>query len=87
MAEVIVDGIRYLPMKRKTTREQRPLSVLLYEARTAKRESLDEAARRIGTSKAHLWEMEQGANPRLDMLQRLLTYFGIHYDEIAKAKP
>lgn len=85
MAEVVVDGVRYLPMKRKTTRERRPLSVLLLEARKVKRESLDEAARRIGTSKTHLWSMERGdTNPSLDMLQRLLAYYGIHFDEIAK---
>ena len=87
MSEVIVDGIRYLPMKRKTTRSRRPLSVLLVDARKVRRESLAEAARRIGTTKTHLWALEKGSasNPSLDLLQRLLNYYGIHFDEIAKS--
>lgn len=86
MSEVIVDGIRYLPMKRKTTRARRRLGVLLIDARKVRRESLAEAARRIGTTTTHLLALEKGAssNPCLGLLQRLLEYYGIHFDEIAK---
>ena len=86
MSEVVVDGVRYLPIKRKTTRDQRPLCDLLLDARKTKRESLEEAARRIGTTKSHLWRLEKNraCNPTLGLLQKLLSYYGIHYDEIAK---
>jgi len=90
MSEVVVDGVRYLPMKRKTTRERRPLAVLLKDARKIRRDSLDQAVRLIGgVTKTHLWELECGrsANPSLRLLQRLLEYYGIHFDEIAKVKP
>jgi transcriptional regulator with XRE-family HTH domain len=84
MSEVIVDGIRYLPMKRKTTRDKRPLCKLLIDARATRRESLQEASRRIGTTKTHLWCLENGHadNPSLKLLQKLLEYYGIHFDEI-----
>lgn len=87
MPEVIVDGVRYLPMKRKTTKHQRPLSELIKDAREVKRESLEEAARHIGIVKPYLWELEQGTSqPTLPVLQKLLYHFGIEFNEIAEAK-
>lgn len=87
MSEVIVDGIRYLP-HRPHLRKRRPLPELLIEARQVKAESLELAAHNIGTTKTHLWTMEGGnCNPTLDLLQRLLDYYGIDYDEIARLKP
>lgn len=88
MSDVVVNGIRYLPMKRKTTRNTRALSLLLVEARKVRRESLAEAARRIGTTKTHLWELEKGRanNPTLFLLKKLLDYYCIHFDEIKVAK-
>lgn len=82
MSEVIVDGIRYIPA-RKIGKMPVVFSKLISDARAAKGESLEFAANNIGTSKAHLWTLEQGeAMPRLDMLQSILRYYGIDYDEI-----
>jgi transcriptional regulator with XRE-family HTH domain len=87
VSEVIVDGVRYLPPRRKT-RKRRPLPQLLFDARSAKAESLETAAANMGTTKAHLWTMEQGeCNPTLHLLQRMLDYYGIDYDEIERADP
>lgn len=83
MSEVVVDGIRYIPA-RKHGKMLRVFSELIYEARKAKGESLEFAAQNIGTVKAHLWTLEQGETmPRLDMLQKILRYYGIDYNEIA----
>ena len=61
MSKVIVDGIRYLPMKRPTTIEPRPLNALLIDARKVRRDSLAGASRRIGMTKTHLWCLEKDA--------------------------
>ena len=88
MSEVIVDGVRYIPVRHRI-RKKRPLPDLLAEARQSRAESLDKAAQNIGTTKTHLWTMEGGGqcNPSLDLLQRLLDYYGIDFDEIAKVTP
>jgi transcriptional regulator with XRE-family HTH domain len=86
VSEVIVDGVRYLPVRTKA-RKRRPLPALLIEARKSKGESLEQAAGNVGTTKTHLWTMEGGnCNPTFDLLQRLLDYYGIDYDEIEKAR-
>lgn len=41
--------------------------------------SLEEAAKRIGITKSHLWEFEQGhsRNPTLSMIEGLATGYGV----------
>ena len=41
--------------------------------------SLDEAAKRIGITKSHLWDFEQGnsRNPTLKMIEGLATGYGV----------
>jgi transcriptional regulator with XRE-family HTH domain len=47
-------------------------------------ETLEEAAKAIGTTKSRIWELEHGDTmPRLPMLQKILKHYGLRFDEIA----
>ena len=82
MSEVYVDGIRYLPAHTHSG-PTKPFGLLITEARERKSETLQEAANNIGTSKSHLWTMENGGCfPRLYMLQNVLNYYGILFEDI-----
>lgn len=83
--EVMIDGVRYLPERTKAKKKM-PFHKLIAAARETKRETLEEAANGIGTTKAHLWALERGdSNPRLPMIQNALRYYGLSFDEIADA--
>lgn len=51
----------------------------LKELRLKKRESLQQVADNIGSSKAHIWELEsnRSKNPSLDLLQKLAGHFNV----------
>ena len=81
--EVMIDGVRYLPERTKA-KKKKPFHKLIAEAREMKRETLDEAAQGIGTTKSHLWTLERGdSSPRLPMIQNALRYYGLSFDEIS----
>lgn len=81
--EVIIDGIRYVPVREEET-TKKPFHELILEARKHKRESLEEASKNIGTVKSHLWELEKArCVPNLILLQAIVRYYGIKFDDIA----
>ena len=81
--EVIIDGIRYIPVREEAT-TKKPFHELILEARKHKRESLEEASKNIGTVKSHLWELEKArCVPNLILLQTIERYYGIKFDDIA----
>jgi len=83
--EVLIGGERYVP---EAVGEllQAPLSELLREARILRCESLEAAAAAIGTTKSHLWELENSrCEPRLSLLQKLLRYYGLSFEQIAES--
>lgn len=83
MSEIIIDGTRYLP-ERPVTAKQLPFNVLIGIARRYKNETLEQAALGIGTTKSNLHALEHGRSvPRLPLLQRILSYYGIAFDQIA----
>lgn len=82
--EVFIDGIRYLPESQKSE-TPRQFHELIVSARELKQETIEEAARNIGTTKSNLWELENGRQvPRLPTVQKVLKYYGISFDEIAE---
>ena len=86
MAEVVVDGVRYVPERKRHTKP-RPFCELMKEARKAKRESLEDVANAVGSAKAYIWELERGSSqPTLPLLQRILRHLNIDFDEIATRK-
>jgi len=50
----------------------------LRKLRTAKRETLEELATAIGSSKAYIWQLEnkKNAKPSAEMLLKIANYFG-----------
>ena len=83
MSEVYIDGIRYLPQRDKAS-IQVPFDELILYTRRLKNETLQQAADGIGTTKSHLWTLENGGSmPRLPMLSKVLKYYGLSFDEIA----
>jgi transcriptional regulator with XRE-family HTH domain len=81
---VVIDGTRYIA-ERPQRLDRRPLAALVAEARAANGQSLEQAARAIGSTKSHMLAIERGTAPRLPMLQKLLRHYGILFDEIADA--
>lgn len=80
--EVIIDGIRYVPVREETT-IKKPFHELIREARKHKRESLEEASKNIGTVKSHLWELEKArCVPNLLLLQAIVRYYSIKFEDI-----
>lgn len=55
------------------------LGARLRELRTKAGESLQQVADAIGSSKAHIWELEIGKNknPSMDSLNKLATHFNV----------
>ena len=81
--EVIIDGIRYVPVREETT-TKKPFHELIREARKHKRESLEESSKNIGTVKIHLWELEMArCVPNLILLQAIVRYYSIRFEDIA----
>jgi transcriptional regulator with XRE-family HTH domain len=83
--EILIDGIRYLPEK-VATENVAPFNVLIATARARKCETLDEASGNMGIAKSQLWSMEKGeTEPKLKMLQKVLRYYGLTFEQISDA--
>lgn len=84
MTKVYIDGVRYVPQKPALIKKTTELHELIFSARERLNETLEDAAESIGTTKSHLWTIENGgAMPRLPMLQKILRHFDIDFYEIA----
>ncbi len=83
MMRVIINGERYLP-EALTELGMCPFHELISAARYLNDETLDEAAKGIGTTKSHLWTMEKGGSqPGLPILQKILRYYNFKFEDIA----
>lgn len=80
--EVLINGVRFVPLSpQKAGQEQ--FGQLIKNARRAKQETLEQAACGIGTTKSHLWGMEKGkSEPGLEMLSKVLRYYGLRFEQI-----
>lgn len=84
---VEINGERYVPAANARLKRQ-PFAELITKAREQARESLDEAAEAIGTSKSYVWEMEAGrSQPTLGLLQIILRHYGLAFEQIAPEAP
>jgi transcriptional regulator with XRE-family HTH domain len=65
------------------------LATKLKELRVRDRRSLQHVADAIGTSKTHIWDMEQGnaANPTRELLTKLAGYFRVSVSELVGEDP
>jgi transcriptional regulator with XRE-family HTH domain len=65
------------------------LASKLKELRVRDRRSLQQVADAIGTSKTHIWDMEQGnsANPTRELLTKLATYFRVSVSDLVGENP
>lgn len=80
--EIFIDGVRYLPEPMPTNKAF-SFSEAIARARENKKETLAEASRNIGIAKSQLWSMEKGeTEPKLLMLKKVLTYYGLSFDSI-----
>ena len=67
----------------KQVKDALEFHILIKEERLKNRKTLDDAADKIGISKSHLWSIEQGGTePRLRMLQKILMYYGLKFEQI-----
>ena len=83
MMDVIINGVKFIP-RRLPKNKKIPFHILIKAAREENMETMDEAAKAIGTTKSRIWELEQGNTvPRLPMLQKILNHYGFRFDEIA----
>lgn len=84
MGKVLIDGVQYVPAPVCKLKPQQ-FSALIRTAREIRKETLSEAADAVGTSKSYLWELERGtSSPTLGLLQKLLTHYGIRFEQIAE---
>ena len=80
--EIFIDGVRYLP-EPKQTNKTFSFSEAISRARENKKETLAEVSGNIGIAKSQLWSMEKGdTEPKLLMLKKVLTYYGLSFDSI-----
>lgn len=65
------------------------LSAKLKELRMARRQSLQQVADGVKTSKTHIWDMEQGnsANPSRELLERLADHFRVSVSDLVGENP
>lgn len=61
----------------------------LKELRMRNRQSLQQVADGVGTSKTHVWDMEQGnsANPSRELLQKIASHFRVSVSELVGEDP
>ena len=84
--DVRLNGVRYIP-ERAANHSCLKLCALMVSARELTGETLEESAKAIGTTKSHLWTLENdGGMPRLPMLQKILRHYGIAFDEIMEVE-
>lgn len=65
------------------------LATKLKELRVRNSRSLQQVADGVGTSKTHIWDLEQGnsANPGRDLLQKFAGYFRVSVSELVGEDP
>jgi transcriptional regulator with XRE-family HTH domain len=65
------------------------LATKLKELRIRDRRSLQQVANAIGTSKTHIWDMEQGnsANPTRELLTKLADHFRVSVSDLVGENP
>jgi transcriptional regulator with XRE-family HTH domain len=65
------------------------LATKLKELRMRNRQSLQQVADGVGTSKTHVWDMEQGnsANPSRELLQKIASHFRVSVSELVGEDP
>lgn len=65
------------------------LATKLRDLRARSRQSLQQVADGVRTSKTHIWDLEQGnaANPSRELLERLATHFRISVSELLEEEP
>lgn len=65
------------------------LATKLKELRMARRQSLQQVADGVKTSKTHIWDMEQGnsANPSRELLERLAAHFRVSVSDLVGENP
>ena len=65
------------------------LAIKLKELRIRHRQSLQQVADGVGTSKTHVWDMEQGnsANPSRELLVKLADHFRVSVSELVGEDP
>jgi transcriptional regulator with XRE-family HTH domain len=81
--EILIDGIRYLP-EIQAKNGVAAFNVLISVAREYKQETLEQAANNMNIAKSQLWSMEKGeTEPKLKMLQKVLRYYGIPFEQIS----
>lgn len=63
---------------------QKKLGNILNEARTARGWSLVEAGEKLGISKSQVHNLEQGyiARPKMELLEKIASVYGLPYDEV-----
>lgn len=61
----------------------------LKELRVQHKQSLQDVADAVGSSKAHIWEIERGGskNPSMDLLTRLATHFRVSVSNLVGEVP
>lgn len=80
--EILINNMRYVPEK-TTLQTKTEFNILILNARKLKYETLDEASGNMGIAKSQLWSMEKGeTEPKLKMLQKVLKYYGLTFEEI-----
>lgn len=65
------------------------LATKLKELRSRNGQSLQKVADGVGTSKTHIWDLEQGNsdNPSRELIGRLAAYFRISVSELLEEDP
>lgn len=76
---VTINGIEYVPrLNLKAPAELGTLGAALKTVRKAQKLSLDEAAKRVGCTKSHLWTLENdGSEPGLRLAYRIAEAYGV----------
>lgn len=66
-----------------------PLKDRLRELREEQRLSLQDVADRVGASKAHIWDLEQGrsTNPSLELMRKLADCFKVSVANLVGENP
>ncbi len=65
------------------------LATKLKDLRARQKQSLQQVATGVGTSKTHIWDLEQGNsdNPSRELIERLATHFRISVSELLEEDP
>ena len=80
--DVLINGVKFTPEHKTTVDRGKELHLIFREARKGTGETLQHAADAIGTTKSHLWELEQGYNPGYKLLCEIVCHYGIEPRDI-----